>query len=122
MRSRLKSTLLIIGLAILGILTLTGNAAAQFGELMCLTGVLCIVPVIWIIICILIAVWVYRHAESRGMSGVLWLIIVILLGIIGLIIYLVVRHPKVPVGAPPPGAYPPPGRYPPPPPRKKDRN
>jgi hypothetical protein len=56
-------------------------------------GLLCILPIIWLIIAILIAIWVYRDAEKRGSSGVLWLIIVILTGIIGLIIWLVVRPP-----------------------------
>ena len=54
---------------------------------------LCIIPIIWLIIAILIAIWVYRDAEKRGSSGVLWLIIVIIAGIIGLIIWLVVRPP-----------------------------
>ena len=113
--------LLISGLAIL--LALTGNASAQM-EMFFLTGILCMIcPIIWLIIFILIAVWVYKDANSRGMSGVLWLLIVIILGIIGIIIYLIVRrsHP-VGGGAPPPGAYPPPPPpgYPPqqpPPPR-----
>ncbi len=51
-----------------------------------------IVIIAWCIIGIILAIWVYRDAESRGMNGALWLIIVILLGIIGLIIYLVVRE------------------------------
>lgn len=51
-----------------------------------------IVLIVWCIIGIILAIWVYRDAESRGMNGALWLIIVILLGIIGLIIYLVVRE------------------------------
>lgn len=43
---------------------------------------------IWIAIC----VYVYRDATARGMdNAVLWLIIVILTGLIGLIIYLIVR-------------------------------
>jgi len=64
--------------------------------------------VVMVIISILIAVWVYRDAKSRGMSGALWLIIVLIAGIIGLIIYLVVRNDKVPEGY-----YPPPQQYPP---------
>ncbi len=51
-----------------------------------------IILIIWCVIGVIIAIWVYRDAESRGMNGVLWLIICILLGIIGLIIYLVVRE------------------------------
>lgn len=49
--------------------------------------------VIWFIIFIAIAIWVYKDAERRGSSGALWLIIVILLGIIGIIIWLIVRPP-----------------------------
>jgi hypothetical protein len=81
-------------------------------------GVCIAVIIVWFIIWILIAVWVYRDAERRGASGVLWLIVVILLGLIGLIIYLIVR-PKEPVAPqgymPPPGYAPPPGYQQPPP-------
>ena len=55
-------------------------------------GLLC--PLIWFIIAILICIWVYKDAKSRGMNAVVWLIITILFGIIGLIIYLVVRKPR----------------------------
>ena len=47
-----------------------------------------------IIIVVLIGLWIYRDAESRGENGVLWLIIVFFLNIIGLIIWLLVRPPK----------------------------
>lgn len=57
-------------------------------------GLICLIPIIWFIISILLCIWVYRDAESRGMGGVLWLIVVLIAGIIGLIIYLVVRKPK----------------------------
>ena len=57
-------------------------------------GLVCLIPLVWFIISILLCIWVYRDAESRGMGGVLWLIVVILTGLIGLIIYLVVRKPK----------------------------
>ena len=83
-----------------------------------LAGGLCIAFwVIWFVIWLLVAIWVYKDAEARGMGGVLWLILVLLLGIIGIIIYLVVRQDK-PM-QPAYGAYPPPqqyGQYPPPPP------
>jgi hypothetical protein len=49
---------------------------------------------VWLVIAILIAVWVYRDAEKRGESGVLWLIIVLITGIIGLIIWLIIRRDK----------------------------
>jgi len=54
----------------------------------------CLIPIVWFIIAILLCVWVYRDAESRGMGGVLWLIVVIITGILGLIIYLIVRKEK----------------------------
>lgn len=62
----------------------------------------CLIPIVWLIIGILLCIWVYRDAESRGMNGVLWLIIVLIAGLIGLIIYLVVRKEKAPSQAPPP--------------------
>jgi len=66
-------------------------------------GVFCMIPVIWFIIAILLCIWVYRDAESRGMNGVLWLIIMLIAGIIGLIIYLIVRKDKTSSqGTPPP--------------------
>ena len=49
---------------------------------------------VWFIIAILIAVWVYKDAEAKGESGVLWLIIVLITGIIGLIIWLIIRRGK----------------------------
>ena len=51
-------------------------------------------PAIWFIIGILICIWVYRDAQSRGMSGLLWALVTFFLSIIGLIIYLVVRKPR----------------------------
>ena len=66
-------------------------------------GLICLVPIIWLVIAILLCIWVYRDAESRGMSGALWLIIVLVAGLLGFIIYLVVRKDKTQnKGAPPP--------------------
>jgi heme/copper-type cytochrome/quinol oxidase subunit 2 len=55
----------------------------------------CLVPLVWFIVAILLCIWVYRDAERRGMNGVLWLII-------GLIIYLIVRKDKTSGQAAPP--------------------
>ncbi|MEM3562973.1 MAG: hypothetical protein QXS27_09365 [Candidatus Jordarchaeaceae archaeon] len=63
----------------------------QFGFELAMATIYLIAVIVWCIIAIAIAVWVYRDAESRGENGALWLIIVLLLGIIGLIIYLIVR-------------------------------
>ena len=76
-------------------------------------GIAGLLTILWIVL----GIWVYRDAGKRGMSGILWFLIVFFLGIIGLIIYFVVRKPIVqpmyPVqpGYAPPGAYGPPGAY-----------
>ncbi|HEX6740680.1 MAG TPA: hypothetical protein VF079_02645 [Sphingomicrobium sp.] len=41
-----------------------------------------------------IAFWVYKDAESRGMSGIGWGIFTFLLCIIALPVYLIVRKPQ----------------------------
>ena len=69
---------------------LTEEEAAAFGLGL---AVCAVIAIIWFIIFIAIAIWVYKDAEKRGSSGALWLILVILLGIIGIIIWLIVRPP-----------------------------
>ena len=68
------------------------NASAQ-PELAFLGATCFMLIVIWFVIAILIAIWVYKDAEKRGSSGALWLIIVLLIGIIGIIIWLIIRPP-----------------------------
>ena len=53
----------------------------------------CLVYVFFFVIWIVIVIWVYRDAEQRGENGVLWLLIVLVAGIIGLIIWLILRPP-----------------------------
>lgn len=93
-------------------------------------ALLCAIWIVFFIIFLVVGIWVYRDAESRGMEGTLWALGVVIggmlsliIGLIILIIYLVVRkdHPVggyyAPYGYgtyPPPGAYPPPAAYPPP--------
>ena len=50
--------------------------------------------IIGIIIAAAIAFWVYKDAESRGMSGIGWGIFTFLLCIIALPVYLIVRKPQ----------------------------
>jgi len=54
---------------------------------------------LWIYIC----VYVYRDAKRRGMDATVWLLLVLLTGLIGLIVYLIVRrdHPIQPPPPPP---------------------
>ncbi len=46
---------------------------------------------IWIVIGVILCVWVYRDAKARGADATLWLVIALLTGIIGLIVWLAVR-------------------------------
>jgi len=48
--------------------------------------------IVFYVISILIAVWVYKDAKKRDMNATVWLLIVLLTGCIGCIIYLVVRE------------------------------
>jgi len=52
--------------------------------------------IIWIVIAILMCIWVYKDAKERDdVNETLWLIIVLLTGIIGfLIYYFVIRKEK----------------------------
>lgn len=81
---------------------------APLAGLACFTGALCALPLLYFIIVIVIMIWVYKDAEKRGKSGALWLIIVLFTGIIGIIVWLIVRPPIV--------QYPPQYGYQPPPP------
>lgn len=49
-------------------------------------------PILMLAVWIVVMIWVYRDAESRGMSGLLWALLIFLGNIIGLIIYLIVRN------------------------------
>jgi RNA polymerase subunit RPABC4/transcription elongation factor Spt4 len=55
---------------------------------------------LFLIIWIAVIVWVYRDAERRGMSGLLWALLVFIGNLIGLLIYLIVRqdHPEAASG------------------------
>ena len=65
-------------------------AASFFGLSMVMCVVVFLIP---LIIGIVLAIWVYKDAEKRGKSGALWLLIVLVTGILGLIIWLVIRPP-----------------------------
>ena len=92
-----KILILLIGLLVTASLSTIATAQTPYDmpEWGFLAAGACLIWVIlWFIIWILVAIWVYRDAEKRGKSGVLWLIVVILLGLVGLIIWLVVRGEK----------------------------
>lgn len=84
----LAMTLALMSTSVTSFAMAAGEEVAMLG-----LGLACILPIIMLIIGIVLAIWVYKDAEKRGSSGALWLIIVIFTGIIGLIIWLVVRPP-----------------------------
>ncbi|MDE6434801.1 MAG: PLDc N-terminal domain-containing protein [Lachnospiraceae bacterium] len=52
-----------------------------------------LIPIAAIAMTILLAVWIYRDATNKGMNGILWTLVVILVpSFIGLIVYLCVRY------------------------------
>ena len=56
-------------------------------------GLSCICWLVFFIIWLYLIVWIYRDAERRGSSGVLWAILFFFLSWIALIIWLIVRGP-----------------------------
>ena len=58
-------------------------------------GLICFLPIVVFIIAIAIGVWIYRDAEKRGKNGTLWLLVGLIGGLIGLIIWLIVRPPEI---------------------------
>jgi RNA polymerase subunit RPABC4/transcription elongation factor Spt4 len=50
-----------------------------------------LLPAAFIVLCGAVLIWVYRDAEKRGMSGILWLLLVLIGNVIGLLIYAIVR-------------------------------
>jgi hypothetical protein len=53
--------------------------------------ILIVLVIVFYVIGILIAVWVYKDAKKRDMNAAVWLLIVLVTGCCGCIIYLVVR-------------------------------
>ena len=53
-------------------------------------GIIITLLIFWVV-AIGLAVWVYKDAKKRDMNAAVWLLIVLLSGCIGCIIYLIVR-------------------------------
>jgi hypothetical protein len=67
----------------------SAGAAAFFSLFTC--GVFCALPVIILGINIALMFWMAKDAKSRGMEGAIWIILVLLTGFIGFLIYLFSR-------------------------------
>ncbi|NPA74640.1 MAG: phage holin family protein, partial [Euryarchaeota archaeon] len=60
-------------------------------------GLALVCGAIFFIIWLVLAIWAYKDAKRRGMDApIVWFLVVFFLGIIGLIIYLIVRPKEVP--------------------------
>lgn len=68
-----------------------GTGTVEVGGFGVIIGGIVLFVIFWLIIAVLLCVWVYRDAKTRGENAALWLIIVLIAGIIGLIVWLIVR-------------------------------
>ncbi len=110
MENKILNLYMIITFAIFTFLALAPNVSAQAEPAM-FGGIICTIYIVMIILVIFLGIWVYRDAESRGQNGALWLLVVLVGGLIGLIIYFVVRsgwpqHPPMYQYGPPPQIFP----------------
>ena len=62
----------------------------QYGDLGFVFGAYLFFMVFVLAIDVGIAVWVYRDAQSRGMDATIWLLVVILGGCVGCIVYIII--------------------------------
>jgi len=53
--------------------------------------IIIVLVILFFVIGLLLAIWVYKDAKKRDMNAAVWLLIVLVTGCIGCIIYLVVR-------------------------------
>jgi cytochrome bd-type quinol oxidase subunit 2 len=69
----------------------TSDAGASCAACGSCGGVL-FIAIAWFVLSIALLVWVARDAKARGMdSSILWMLLVLFLGLIGLVIYLLAR-------------------------------
>jgi Phospholipase_D-nuclease N-terminal len=70
------------------------DASGAAGCMACTScgGGIIFLAVAWFVLSIALLVWVARDAKARGMdSAILWMLLVLFLGLIGLVIYLFAR-------------------------------
>jgi len=92
-----------------GFWTMSLAMALWQGEMAFLT-IIVILALVGVAVWVWMLIWVYRDAKSRGKEPVLWVLIVAVLGLVGFIIYYVLRNePERPAYQPvyyyPPPAY-----------------
>ena len=72
----------------------SGHWFSGFGDWGPLGIPMFILPVALLALWVLVLIWVYRDAERRGMSGILWLLLVLIGNIVGLLIYAIIRSER----------------------------
>jgi len=93
---KLRSLIVFLSVVLLQFISIVPIVSAQeymYYDWWIFSGLCFFWVIIWFIIWIFVAIWVYKDAEKRGSNGILWLILVLLLGIIAIIIWLVIRPP-----------------------------
>ncbi|TFG07003.1 MAG: zinc-ribbon domain-containing protein [Promethearchaeota archaeon] len=68
--------------------------AQDLTESLVIIGFFLIFGLVGCVIQILLTVWTHKDAKARNMSADLWAVVVLIFGLLGLIIYLIVRSPK----------------------------
>ena len=63
----------------------------QWGFFPILMGIIIVIVIAASLFGIWLCIWTYRDAEARGENGALWVIILLISGLIGLIVWLIVR-------------------------------
>ena len=65
------------------------DGGGMFGALFAsATSLICCVA--WFVVNIAILIWVYQDANKRGANGILWAIIILIAGLLGLLLYFAV--------------------------------
>jgi hypothetical protein len=70
--------------------------ALSFGFLM----LICVAPLVYLLVDILILVWVVKDARARNTDGAIWALIILVSGILGLIVYVASRPQGVLIACP----------------------
>lgn len=58
--------------------------------------VIILIVILAFIVQIALGAWIYKDAKKRNMDATLWLLVVLLTGLVGLVIYFIVREPLYP--------------------------
>ena len=68
------------------------NFAKSFGNTLL---IIFLVLIIWYVVAIFLAIWVYKDAQKRIHNENIWVIIVLISGIIGFLIYILHRDEEI---------------------------